>query len=108
MSLFLKKWQKVLHPPVQNIQVSDNQELFIYKCHQLVTFANSLEPDQAQHFVGPNLDPNCLTLYSDGILEEIFQKKLIWKKNQQTTIKHAKFRNCQRVKENVKIFLQAE
>ena len=28
----------------------------------LITFANSLDPDQARHFVGPNLDPNCLTL----------------------------------------------
>ena len=30
-------------------------------CHLLITFANSLEPDQAQHNVGPDLDPNCLT-----------------------------------------------
>ena len=22
--------------------------------------SNSLDPDQAQHFVGPDLDPNCL------------------------------------------------
>ena len=27
----------------------------------LITFANSLDPDQALHFVGPDLDPNCLT-----------------------------------------------
>ena len=27
----------------------------------LITFANSLDPDQTQHFVGPDLDPNCLT-----------------------------------------------
>ena len=25
-------------------------------------FANSLDPDQAQQNVGPDLDPNCLTL----------------------------------------------
>ena len=31
-------------------------------CHLLITFANSLDPDQARHFVGPDLDPNCLTL----------------------------------------------
>ena len=28
----------------------------------LITFANSLDPDQARHNVGPDLDPNCLTL----------------------------------------------
>ena len=28
-----------------------------------IIFVNSLDPDQArQHFVGPDLDPNCLTL----------------------------------------------
>ena len=31
-------------------------------CFLLITFANSLDPDQAQHLVGPDLDPNCLTL----------------------------------------------
>ena len=27
----------------------------------LKNIANSLDPDQARHFVGPDLDPNCLT-----------------------------------------------
>ena len=31
-------------------------------CRLLITFANSLDPDQAQQNVGPDLDPNCLTL----------------------------------------------
>ena len=30
-------------------------------CHLLITFANSLDPDQALRNVGPDLDPNCLT-----------------------------------------------
>ena len=30
-------------------------------CHLLITYANSLDPDQAQHNAGPDLDPNCLT-----------------------------------------------
>ena len=30
-------------------------------CCQLITFANSLDPDQARPNVGPDLDPNCLT-----------------------------------------------
>ena len=29
-------------------------------CHLLITFANSLDPDQGQQNVGPDLDPNCL------------------------------------------------
>ena len=32
-------------------------------CHLLITFANSLNPDQDQHSVGPDLDPNSLTLW---------------------------------------------
>ena len=30
-------------------------------CCLLMTFANSLDPDQARQNVGPDLDPNCLT-----------------------------------------------
>ena len=29
-------------------------------CCLLITFANSLDPDQARQNVGPDLDPNCL------------------------------------------------
>ena len=32
------------------------------KCYLLMTFVNNLDPDQARHFVRPDLDPNCLTL----------------------------------------------
>ena len=31
-------------------------------CRLLIIFANSLAPDQAQQNIGPDLDPNCLTL----------------------------------------------
>ena len=31
-------------------------------CHLLITFTNSLNPDQDRENVGPDLDPNCLTL----------------------------------------------
>ena len=31
-------------------------------CCLLITFANSLDPDQARQNVGPDLDPNCLIL----------------------------------------------
>ena len=30
-------------------------------CCLLITFANSLDPDQASQNVEPDLDPNCLT-----------------------------------------------
>ena len=30
-------------------------------CRRLITFANSLDPDQDRHYVGPDLDPNRLT-----------------------------------------------
>ena len=32
-----------------------------YFCHLLITFANSLNPDQARQNVRPDLDPYCLT-----------------------------------------------
>ena len=31
-------------------------------CSMLMIFENSLDPDQDLHSVGPDLDPNCLTL----------------------------------------------
>ena len=31
-------------------------------CSLLLTFANSLDPDEARHFVGPHLGLNCLIL----------------------------------------------
>ena len=31
-------------------------------CHLLITFANSLDPDQDQQNIGPDLVPNCLAL----------------------------------------------
>ena len=41
----------------------------------LITFANSLDPDEARQNVGPDLDPNCLTLWRYS--RKIFLKKLI-------------------------------
>ena len=45
----------------------------VLSCRLLITFANSLDPNQAQQFVGPDLDPNCLTLMV--FLKDIFEKK---------------------------------
>ena len=44
-----------------------------------MTFAKSLQPDQAQHNVGPDLDPNCLTLTI--YLKEVFKEADFEKKN---------------------------
>ena len=61
----------------------------------LITFANSLDPDQARHNVRPDLDPNYLTLMV--FLKEFFEK-VDNEKNQQTTKKHEKLPRMQRVK----------
>ena len=53
----------------------------------LITFANSLDPDQARQNVGPDLDPNCLTLMV--FLKEFFEKDDFEKKYQQMS-KHMK------------------
>ena len=47
-------------------------------CRLLITFANSLDPDQARQNVGSDLDPNCLILW--WYSWKIFLKKLILKK----------------------------
>ena len=36
--------------------------LFTYQCCLLITFAISLDPDQARQNVGPDLAPNCWQL----------------------------------------------
>ena len=46
-------------------------------CHLLITFANSLDPDQARQYVGPGLNPNCW--HSDAFHERRFCKKWCWK-----------------------------
>ena len=38
-----------------------------------ITFANSLDPDQARHLVWPDLDPSCLTLIV--FLKEYLEEK---------------------------------
>ena len=41
-------------------------------CRLKITFANSLDPDQARLNVGPDGDPNCLTLMV--FLKDSFEK----------------------------------
>ena len=43
-----------------------------------IRVSNSLDPDQAQHFVGPDLDPNCFEKLSADIAgKELNTKQLI-------------------------------
>ena len=44
-----------------------------FKGHLLITFANSLDPDQAQQYVAPDLDPNLSTLHA-SVPERIWNK----------------------------------
>ena len=46
-------------------------------CYLLITFANSLDPDQGRHSVGPDLDPYLLTLLYHSC--KILLKRLILK-----------------------------
>ena len=43
------------------------------ECHLVITFANSLDPDQARHSVGPDLGSNCFNTLM-VFLKEFFQK----------------------------------
>ena len=50
----------------RSMQVSIQMQLVVIllylSCRLLITFAKSLDPDQAWDFVGPDLDPICYTL----------------------------------------------
>ena len=64
-------------------------------CRLLIIFANSLDPDQARQNVGPDLDPDCLTLwcYSWKIFfEKVKLKKKIHSRQKKTCkiTQHAK------------------
>ena len=62
--------------------------------------SNSLDPDQARHFVGPDLDPNCLQRLSADdrftcrqkvkYYQKIMQKhKLVWENINKSSDKNA-------------------
>ena len=45
-------------------------------CHLLISFANSLDPDQDRQYVGPDQDPNCLNALI-VFLKDIFKKLIL-------------------------------
>ena len=85
------------HRPISNSRTS---RLFSDQCRLLITFANSLDPDQARQNVGPDLDRNYLTLWwcSWKISPP---KKLILDKCSADNKKHAKLPSWQIVKKGV-------
>ena len=70
-----------VEPPLTNFSGSanatyhknQNSQLFVYKYRLLITFENSLYPDQARQNVGYNLDPNCFDTRMIS-LKEFFKK----------------------------------
>ena len=56
-------------------------------CRLLITFAKSLEPDQALQVVGPGLELNCVTLM---VFLKEFSEKVDFEKNQRDDIKSMK------------------
>ena len=57
----VKCWARILRPIcLWNVSVSFPASGDF--CHLLIIFANSLDPDQDRQNVGPDLDPNRLTL----------------------------------------------
>ena len=59
----LNNWKSKLDRALKRAQDALNYYLSSsYFCRLLITFANSLNPDQDRQEVGPDLDPNWLTL----------------------------------------------
>ena len=61
--------------------------LFFYKIN--IRVSNSLDTDQARHFVGPDLGPNCLQRFSaDDAADSLIGCQIFnFEKSQQTTTK---------------------
>ena len=87
----LAKWKKLEPNEINFSQVFSQKVVsiscFVFNslpargdsCCLLITFANSLDPNQAQQNVGPDLDPNCLT--PSGIEKIQHPKSKIWYNN---------------------------
>ena len=75
-------------------------------CLLLITIANSLDPDQDWQNVGPDLDPNCLTLWLCSWRN--FSRKVNFEKISRWQQKHENYPACKELKiipdEGVHIF----
>ena len=47
-------------------------------CHLLITFANSFDPDQDRHSVGPDLETNCLKNSDSLFIKDFFEEKKLF------------------------------
>ena len=63
----------------KNISIINSLPASVNFCHLLIIFANSLDQDQDRQDVGPDLEPNCVTLIV--LLKEFFRKSCFWKKS---------------------------
>ena len=83
--------------PIEILAVS----IHVLSFHLLITFAISLDPDQALQNVRPDLDLNCLTLM---IFLKYFIEKLHLKKKAADDKKACKLPSIQRVNNMVRLF----
>ena len=58
--LFAYYYWVILHTFLLSAYFFFKINFFEKKFRNTIRVSNSLEPDQARHFVGPDLDPNCL------------------------------------------------
>ena len=76
--------------------------LFVLFCRFLITFANSLDPDQDRQNVGLDLDPNCLTFLV------VFLKDLFDKGNFGKVCRRQSMKNCPECIYNMYILFRTE
>ena len=63
------------YPHIEKINFAEIQGLITFNPQSLlITFANSLDPDQDRQDFGPDLDPN--VCHSDSVPERFFLKSL--------------------------------
>ena len=81
---------------IKMIQFLLTFSLLAVTCRLLITFANSLDPDQDRQNVSPDLDPNCFTLivFLEYILKVNFERK-------SADYKHEKLPSMQRVNKEI-------
>ena len=78
-----------------------------FSCRLLITFSNSLDPDQDRHCIGPDPGPTRLALWESS--RKISPKKLILReKNQQTKTTTWKIPSMQRLSQTLNDHAQLE
>ena len=60
VSFYSLPTEKFLHAFLSSADVFFKINFFVKFFQRIPSMLNSLDPDQARHFVGPDLGPNCL------------------------------------------------